>query len=114
MERVQGQEQDILDTFKVDTRRCFEMFCAEYEIENLRVAPQNTFESALSYTGDNIFLMLKNKTFKYASVLTHLYSGKPPCPIAHQTALSSVNDATASPLSSVLLMNNRSAEFRQI
>ncbi len=48
------------------------------------------------------------------SVLTHLYSGKPPCPIAHQTALSSVNDATASPPSSVLLMNNRSAEFRQI
>ena len=50
---------------------------------------------------------------KLSSVLTHLYSGKPPCPIAHQTALSSVNDATASPPSSVLLMNNRSAEFRQ-
>ena len=56
----------------------------------------------------------RNINHYIASVLTHLYSGKPPCPIAHQTALSSVNDATASPPSSVLLMNNRSAEFRQI
>lgn len=65
MEKVQEQTQDILDTFKADTKRYLEMFCTEYEIENLRTAPQNTFESALSYAGDNIFLKPPDKTFKY-------------------------------------------------
>ena len=65
MEKVQKLESDILDTFKADTKRYFEMFCAEYEIESLRTAPQNTFESALSFAGDNIFLKPRDKTFKY-------------------------------------------------
>lgn len=65
MEKVQDQEQDILDTFKADTKRYFEMFCAEFDVEDLRTAPPNVFESALSYAGDNIFLKPKDKTFKY-------------------------------------------------
>lgn len=67
MEKVQEQEQeqDVLDTFKTDTKRYFEMFCAEFDVENLRNAPPNVFESALSYAGDNIFLKPKDKTFKY-------------------------------------------------
>ena len=65
MEKVQEQEQDILNTFKADTKRYFEMFCAEFDVEDLRTAPPNVFESALSYAGDNIFLKPKDKTFKY-------------------------------------------------
>ncbi len=48
------------------------------------------------------------------SVLSELYSGKPPCLNFHQTALSAVNDATASPPFSALLMKIYPAEFRQI
>ena len=48
------------------------------------------------------------------SVLSGLYSGKPPCLNFHQTALSAVNDATASPPFSALLMEIYPAEFRQI
>lgn len=48
------------------------------------------------------------------SVLSGLYSGKPPCLNFHQTALSAVNDATASPPFSALLMKIYPAEFRQI
>ena len=50
----------------------------------------------------------------YASVLSGLYSGKPLCLNFHQTALSAVNDATASPPFSALLMKIYPAEFRQI
>ena len=63
MERV--QEQDILDTFKADTRRYLSMFCDEFDVEDLRKAPQNVFESAISYAGDNIFLKPEGKTLKY-------------------------------------------------
>jgi len=48
------------------------------------------------------------------SVLSGLYSGEPPCLNFHQTALSAVNDATASPPFSALLMKIYPAEFRQI
>ena len=50
----------------------------------------------------------------YPSVLSALYSGKPPCLNFHQATLSAVNDATASPPFSALLMKIYSAEFRQI
>lgn len=66
MERVQGEEQtEILDYFKDKTKSCLEIFCSEYGVEDLRKAPQNTFESAISYAGDYIFLKPENKTFKY-------------------------------------------------
>lgn len=48
------------------------------------------------------------------SVLAALYSGKPPCQNFHQTALSAVNDATASSPFSALLMKIYSTEFHQI
>ena len=48
------------------------------------------------------------------SVLTHWYSGKTPCLIFHRTALSSIDDATASPHSDALLMKNYPVEFYQI
>ena len=48
------------------------------------------------------------------SVVSALYSGKPPCLNFHQATLSAVNDATASPPFSALLMKIYSAEFHQI
>lgn len=66
MERVKGEEQtNILDFFKGETKRQLEIFCEEYDVDDLRKAPQNTFESALDYAGDHIFLKPKDKTFKY-------------------------------------------------
>ena len=53
-------------------------------------------------------------TKRGTSVLSGLYSGKPPCLNFHQTALSAVNDATASPPFSALLMKIYFAEFHQI
>ena len=57
-----------------------------------------------------------DKSFRYivSSVVSALYSGKPPCLNFHQATLSAVNDATASPPFSALLMKIYSAEFHQI
>ena len=65
MEKVQEQENDIINTFQEDTERYLSMYCDRYGIENLRAAPPNTFESAMSYAGDNIFLKPKDITLKY-------------------------------------------------
>lgn len=56
---------DVLDTFKEDTERYLSLYCDKYDVENLRTAPPNTFESALDYAGNYIFLKPKDKTFKY-------------------------------------------------
>lgn len=62
---MQNTDNSVLDTFKQDTKRYLDIFCAEYGIEDLMKAPQNTFESALSYAGDHIFLKPENVTLKY-------------------------------------------------
>ena len=61
---MQNTDNSVLDTFKQDTKRYLDIFCAEYGIEDLMKAPQNTFESALSYAGDHVFLKPENVTLK--------------------------------------------------
>ena len=58
---MQNTDNSVLDTFKHDTKKYLDIFCAEYGIEDLMKAPQNTFESALSYAGDVVF---SNLTFR--------------------------------------------------
>lgn len=65
MEKMQGQEVDVLDTFQEDTERYLVAYCEKYGVEDLRKAPPNTFESAVDYAGSRIFLKPKDKTFKY-------------------------------------------------
>lgn len=65
MKKVQGQELDVLDTFQGDTERRLAEYCERYNVEDLRKAPPNTFESAIDYAGNYIFLKPKDKTFKY-------------------------------------------------
>ena len=78
-----------------------------YYTENQRVA-QAAF----------LYYSIKNRTrpspIPLPSVLSGFYSGKPPCLNFHPAALSAVNDATASPPFSALLMKIYPAEFRQI
>lgn len=62
---MQNTDNSVLDTFKHDTKKYLDIFCAEYGIEDLMKAPQNTFESALSYAGDHVFLKPENVTLKY-------------------------------------------------
>lgn len=60
-----GQELDVLDTFQEDTERYLALYCEKYGVEDLRKAPPNTFESAMDYAGNYIFLKPKDKTLKY-------------------------------------------------
>lgn len=56
---------DVLENFKTDTERYIELYCEKYQIENLRIAPPNTFEGALNFAGDRIFLKTSDKMLKY-------------------------------------------------
>lgn len=56
---------DILENFEEETEKYLLAFCEKYNIENLTKAPQNTFEAAMSYVGERIFLKPDGVTLKY-------------------------------------------------
>lgn len=65
MEKVQDYSADILDSFQDDTERYLKEYCQKYDVEDLRKAPPNTFESAVDYAGSRIFQKPKDKVLKY-------------------------------------------------
>ena len=57
--------EDILENFEEETESYLLAFCNRYKIDDLSKTPQNTFEAAMSYAGDHIFLKPDNVTLKY-------------------------------------------------
>lgn len=57
--------EELLENFEDETEKYLMMFCEKYNIESLLKAPQNTFEAAISFAGDRIFLKPDNMTLKY-------------------------------------------------
>lgn len=57
--------EEILENFEEETEKYLLMFCEKYNIENLTKAPQNTFEAAMSFVGERIFLKPDGVRLKY-------------------------------------------------
>lgn len=57
--------EELLENFEEETHSLLRVFCAKYNLESPMEMKQNTFEAAMSYAGDQIFLKSDNVTLKY-------------------------------------------------
>lgn len=57
--------EELLENFEEETHKLLRVFCAKYNLESPMEMKQNTFEAAMSYAGDQIFLKSDNVTLKY-------------------------------------------------
>ena len=57
--------EELLENFEEETENLLQAFCEKYTIDDLRKAPQNTFEAAMSYAGDHVFLKPDGIKLKY-------------------------------------------------
>lgn len=57
--------EELLENFEEETHKLLLVFCAKYNLESPMEMKQNTFEAAMSYAGDQIFLKSDNVTLKY-------------------------------------------------
>lgn len=57
--------EELLENFEDETENLLRVFCEKYNIESPMEMKQNTFEAAMSYAGDRIFLKPDGVTLKY-------------------------------------------------
>ena len=57
--------EELLENFEDETENLLRAFCEKYNIESPMEMKQNTFEAAMSYAGDHIFLKPDGVTLKY-------------------------------------------------
>lgn len=57
--------EELLENFEDETENLLRAFCEKYNIESPMEMKQNTFEAAMSYVGDHIFLKPDGVTLKY-------------------------------------------------
>lgn len=57
--------EELLENFEEETHGLLKVFCEKYNLESPMEMKQNTFEAAMSYAGDQIFLKPDNTTLKY-------------------------------------------------
>lgn len=57
--------EELLENFEEETHSFLRVFCEKYDTEKPKDMKQNTFEAAMSYAGDQIFLKSDDVTLKY-------------------------------------------------
>lgn len=57
--------EELLENFEDETHNFLQAFCEKYKFESPIEMKQNTFEAAMSYAGDRIFLKSDDVTLKY-------------------------------------------------